>query len=131
VRALSGSPFSLTNNNIDPDRNGSQSEPLPAGDYSSTSTTPGAVLYTVNGYKSERNGAYGPGFVNADVRLGYRFGAQTRRVEVFADIFNVSNRANFGRPSGNIGTPATFLVLNALSDSYSPRKLQIGARFQF
>ncbi len=31
ARALSGSPFSLTNSNFDPDRNGSQAEPLPAG----------------------------------------------------------------------------------------------------
>jgi len=132
IRALSGSPFSLTNANIDPDRNGSQSEPLAAGDYSSSSTTPNAVLYTVNGYKSERNGAYGPGFFNADMRLGYRFGlSNNRRVEVFADIFNVTNHTNFLNPSGNIGTPATFLVLNAYSTSYAPRKLQIGARLQF
>jgi len=132
ARALSGSPFSLTNANIDPDRNGSQSEPLAAGDYTSASTTANAVLYTVNGYKSERNGAYGPGFFNADVRLGYRFTLHdSRRVEVFADIFNVTNHTNFANPSGNIGTPATFLVLSAYSTSYAPRKLQIGARLQF
>jgi hypothetical protein len=132
VRALSGSPFSLTNNNIDPDRNGSSSEPLAAGDYTSTSTTPGAVLYTVKGYKSERNGAYGPGFMNADVRLGYRFGLpQNRRLEVFADAFNITNHVNFANPSGNSGNTATFLVLNSYSTSYSPRKLQLGARLQF
>ena len=132
VRALSGSPFSLTNNNIDPDRNGTSAEPLPAGDYTSTSTTAGAVLYTVKNYQSERNGAYGPGLFNADIRLGYRFGLpQNRRVEVFADIFNVTNHTNFGNPSGNIGNPATFLVLNAYSTSYAPRKAQIGARIQF
>jgi hypothetical protein len=132
IRALSGQPFSLTNANIDPDRNGSQSEPLAAGDYTSTSTTPNAVLYTVKGYKSERNGAYGPGFFSADLRLGYTFSLpHSRRVEVTADIFNVTNRANFLPPSGNIGAPATFLVLNAYSTSYAPRKLQIGARFQF
>jgi hypothetical protein len=132
IRALSGSPFSLTNANIDPDRNGSQSEPLAAGDYTSASTTAGAVLYTVKGYKSERNGAYGPGFFNADVRLGYRLGLPgARRVEIFADIFNVTNHVNFLNPSGNSGTPATFLVLNAYSTSYAPRKLQIGLRYQF
>lgn len=132
VRALSGSPFNLTNANIDPDRNGSQAEPLPAGDYTSTSTTPGAVLYTVKGYESKRNGAYGPGFMNADVRVGYRIGLPgERRVEVFADVFNVTNRVNFLNPSGNSGTPATFLVLNSYSTSYAPRKLQLGARFQF
>jgi hypothetical protein len=130
VRALSGSPFSLTNANIDPDRNGSQSEPLAAGDYNGTQT--GVDLFSVKGYKSERNGAYGPGFVNADVRLGYRLGLPgARRVEIFADIFNVTNHVNFLNPSGNSGTPATFLVLNSYSTSYSPRKLQIGARYQF
>lgn len=130
VRALSGTPFSLTNNNIDPDRNGSQSEPLAAGNYTGTAT--GVDLYTVKGYESQRNGARGPGFFNADVRLGYRFGlAHDRRVEVFADIFNVTNRVNFAAPSGNSGNPATFLVLSAYSTSYAPRKLQVGARLQF
>jgi hypothetical protein len=130
VRALSGSPFSLTNANIDPDRNGSQSEPLAAGDY--TGTQPGVDVFTVKGYKSERNGAYGPGFMNADLRLGYRFPLpNSRRVEIFADVFNVTNHVNFANPSGNSGTAATFLVLNAYSTSYSPRKLQLGARFQF
>ena len=128
VRALSGSPFSLTNNTIDPDRNGSQSEPLPAGDYSGT----GADAYTVKGYKSQRNGAYGPGFFNADLRFGYRLPiAPDRRLEIFADLFNVTNRTNFANPSGNQGAPASFLILNSYSTSYAPRKLQIGARVQF
>jgi hypothetical protein len=128
VRALSGSPFSLTNNTIDPDRNGSQSEPLPAGDYSGN----GEDAYTVTGYESRRNGAYGPGFFNADLRFGYRLPiSQERRLEIFADVFNVTNRTNFANPSGNQGAPATFLILNSYSTSYSPRKLQIGARVQF
>jgi hypothetical protein len=127
VRALSGSPFSLTNNTIDPDRNGSQAEPLPAGDY----TGVGADPYTVKGYKSERNGAYGPGFLNADLRLGYRFGSGERRLELIADVFNVTNHVNFTPPSGNQGAPATFLVLTGYSTSYSPRKVQLGLRYQF
>ena len=128
VRALSGSPFSLTNNTIDPDRNGSQSEPLAAGDYSGN----GEDAYTVNGYQSRRNGAYGPGFFNADVRFGYRFPiSQETRLEIFADVFNLTNHTNFANPSGNQGAPATFLILNSYSTSYAPRKLQIGARVQF
>jgi hypothetical protein len=130
VRALSGSPFSLVNGNIDPDRNGSQSEPLPAGDYTGTAT--GVDLYTVKGYESKRNGARGPGFFNADLRLGYRIGlANARRIEVFADVFNVTNHTNFANPGGNQAAPTSFLVLNAYSTSYAPRKLQIGVRLQF
>jgi hypothetical protein len=128
VRALSGSPFSLTNNLTDPDRNGTFAEPLPAGDY----TGVGAEPYTVKGYKSQRNGAYGPGFFNADVRLGYRLGLPgDRRIELIADVFNVTNHVNFANPPGNQGAPAAFLVLNAYSTSYSPRKLQLGVRYQF
>jgi hypothetical protein len=38
---------------------------------------------------------------------------------------------NFANPAGNQGAPASFLVLNGYSTSYSPRKVQLGARFQF
>jgi hypothetical protein len=132
VRALSGSPFSLTNSTIDPDRNGSQSEPLTAGDYSGSTAPDPADNYTVKGYKAERNGARGPGFMNGDLRFGYRFGLPSnRRIELNMDLFNVTNHVNFGNPSGNQGAPATFLVLNAYSTSYAPRKLQFGVRFQF
>jgi hypothetical protein len=130
VRALSGSPFSLSNSLVDPDRNGSQVEPLAAGDYSGTAT--GADLYTVKGYKSERNGAYGPGFLNADMRFGYRIGLPgSRRIELNVDLFNLTNHVNFGNPSGNQGAPTSFLVLNTYSTSYAPRKLQFGVRYQF
>jgi hypothetical protein len=127
VRALSGSPFSLTNNLTDPDLNGTFAEPLPAGDY----TGVGAEPYTVKGYKSQRNGATGPGFFNADVRLGYRLGSGQRRIELIADVFNVTNHVNFANPSGNQGAPAAFLVLTGYSTSYAPRKVQFGARYQF
>jgi phosphotransferase system enzyme I (PtsI) len=60
-----------------------------------------------------------------------RIDSVRRRIEVFADIFNVTNHTNFANPAGNQGAPASFLVLNSYSTSYAPRKLQIGARFQF
>jgi hypothetical protein len=127
ARALSGQPFSLTNGNIDPDRNGTIAEPLPAGDYSGT----GADAYTAKGYKAERNGAYGPGFFQLDLRAGYRFGmGGTRHLNAFVDFFNVTDRVNFANPSGNQANP-TFLVLTGYSTSYTPRKIQFGARFDF
>jgi hypothetical protein len=132
VRALSGSPFSLTNNLIDQDRNGTFAEPLAAGDYTGTGSLTGAEdNYTVKGYQSRRNGAYGPGFLNADLRVGYRIGLGSRRVELIADVFNLTNHVNFANPGGNQAAPTSFLVLNSYSTSYAPRKVQIGARFQF
>lgn len=126
ARALSGSPFSLFNGNIDPDRNGSQSEPLPAGDYSVT----GADAFAVKGYKSERNGAYGPGFFKLDLRAGYRFRMDVRTLDAFVEVFNVTNRVNFANPSGNQASP-TFLLLTGYDTSSTPRLIQLGVRIGF
>jgi hypothetical protein len=127
ARALSGRPFSLTNGNVDPDLNGIQAEPLPEGNYAGT----GNNAYTVENYKAERNGAYGPGFFGLDMRLGYaiRVGG-TRRVELSADLFNITNRTNFLNPTGNQAS-ALFLLLTQYSTSYTPRKAQLGLRFEF
>jgi hypothetical protein len=128
ARALSGRPFSLINSAIDPDQNGIQAEPLAAGSYSGTGTD----AFTVKKYKSERNGAYGPGFFELDMRFGYKFQVMgNRSIEIAADLFNLTNRTNFLNPGGNQNSPSTFLVLTDYSTSYTPRKLQLGARFQF
>jgi hypothetical protein len=126
ARALSGSPFSLFDNRIDPDRNGSASEPLPAGTYSGE----GEDAYTVENYKSERNGAYGPGFFKLDIRAGYRFTFEQRTVDAFVEVFNVTDRVNFGNPSGNIAS-GSFLILDDLVTSTNPRLVQIGFRVGF
>ena len=128
LRALSGTPFSIINTNFDPDQNGIQAEPLPVADYSGAGTDG----YTVQNYKAERNGARGPGYFQADMRFGYVFNLQgRRRLEVSADVFNLSNRANFGNPSGDQAATSSFLVLTAYSASYTPRKAQIGVRYEF
>jgi hypothetical protein len=54
-----------------------------------------------------------------------------RSIEIAADLFNLTNRTNFLNPGGNQNSPSTFLVLTDYSTSYTPRKLQLGARFQF
>ena len=135
ARALSGPPFSLTNGALDPDLNGIQAEPLAAGTYSGAAVDPSGNKtnpYTVKDYKSERNGARGPGFFSLDMRFGYRIPlAQQRRLEIAADVFNLTNHVNFATPAGNQNAPTSFLLLTAYSTSYSPRKLQIGARIQF
>ncbi|HYB95893.1 MAG TPA: carboxypeptidase regulatory-like domain-containing protein [Vicinamibacterales bacterium] len=127
ARAISGRPFSLTNGNVDPDLNGIQAEPLPAGTYRGN----GNNAYTVENYTPERNGAYGPGFFTLDMRFGYAFRlGGTRRLEVSADMFNMTNRTNFANPTGNQAS-AQFLLLTAYSTSYTPRKAQLGLRLEF
>ena len=126
ARALSGMPFSLTNANIDPDLNGIQAEPLPAGTYSGN----GNNAYTVEN-EATRNGAYGPGYFSLDMRFGYAFRVGgNRRLEVSADLFNLTNKTNFDNPTGNQAS-SQFLLLTAYSTSYTPRKAQVGLRLEF
>jgi carboxypeptidase family protein len=129
VRALSGRPFSLTNSALDPDQNGIQAEPLAAGNYSGTGTN----TYSVKDYRSERNGAVGPGFFELDMRFGYKLPlmGSGRTIEVAGDVFNLTNHTNFANPGGNKNSPSTFLVLTGYNTSYTPRKLQMGVRLQF
>ncbi len=127
ARAISGRPFSLTNGNVDPDLNGIQAEPLPVGNYAGSGNNP----FTVENYKAERNGAYGPGFFSLDMRVGYAIRIPgNRRIELSADIFNVTDRTNFANPTGNQAS-AQFLLLTAYSTSYTPRKAQVGVRVEF
>ena len=71
ARALSGLPFSLTNNLIDVDRNGTLFDPLAPGTYTGAGTI-AADNYTVEDYDGKRNGATGPGFFQLDTRIGWR-----------------------------------------------------------
>ena len=61
ARALSGTPFSLFNNTIDPDLNGSLSEPLATGTYSGTADDP----YTVEDYQERAQRRPRTGFLQA------------------------------------------------------------------
>jgi hypothetical protein len=125
ARALSGSPFTLVNGDIDPDRNGIIAEPLPSGSYTGT----GDDAYSVD-FDSKRNGAYGPGFFKLDLRLGYQVRLGGQRLEFFGEIFNVTDRVNFDNPSGN-QADADFLLLTDYSTSTTPRTGQFGVRFAF
>ena len=134
ARALSGLPFTLIDSTADPDRNGILFDPLPTATYSGTGPNAIAVAY-----KGGRNGAYGPGFFQLDLRAGYRlFTDGNRRLDVVGEIFNLSNRAAFENPvTAVLGHPAAdrrltdFLVLRSLRPGAIPRTGQIGVRFGF
>ena len=92
---MSGRPFSIFDSNVDADRNGILLDPLPAGSYSGTGDN--SISVENDG---GRNGAYGPNYAQMDLRVGYRIrlgGART--MDVFAEVFNMLNRANFTNPT--------------------------------
>jgi hypothetical protein len=129
ARALSGLPFTLLNNDVDADRNGTLFDPIAPGTYSGTAARD---TYTVKEYSGRRNGAVGPGFFQLDARFGYRFKLHDRRtLDVSADVFNLTNRANFANPGSNTASPATFLVISSLRAGAPPRTAQVGVRFGF
>jgi hypothetical protein len=128
LRMMSGLPFTIMNTSVDPDRNGVLYDPLPAGEYSGNGAN--AITVTNDG---GRNGAYGPGFIQLDLRLGWRWsprGSQNQTLDFTLDLVNITNRANFLNPSGDQRL-TNFLLLTQLSGGGQPRQAQVGLRFGF
>ncbi|HYS54875.1 MAG TPA: TonB-dependent receptor [Thermoanaerobaculia bacterium] len=125
TRYLSGEPFSIQDTTFDVDQNGILFDPLPAGKYSGS----GVNAFTVFS-KGGRNGARGPDFFQMDVRVGYRLPLIISHIEVFGEIFNLTDRANFDTPSGDKRS-TNFLRLTALRAGGVPRTAQVGAKITF
>jgi hypothetical protein len=131
---LSGLPFSLIDSNIDADRNGILFDFLPAGIYSGT----GRNAITVD-YDGKRNGTYGPGFFQLDMRVGYRINIPgSRTLDAFGEVFNLTDRANFNNPvvqvlnhPGADRRLTDFLTLTTLRPGGIPRTGQFGLRLGF
>jgi hypothetical protein len=132
LRMLSGTFFTLQDDTIDRDRNRINFDPLPAGTYDPFPEG-GAHVYRNVETNGRRNGAEGPGFVQLDMRVGYRARIGGRRsLDIFYEMFNVTDRANFTNPGGNMRDRGSFLVLNGLVGSTGfPRQSQIGLRLGF
>jgi carboxypeptidase family protein/TonB-dependent receptor-like protein len=125
-RFMSGQPFTIHNTNIDADRNGVPLDPVAAGTYSGQ----GQNAITVEN-KGGRNGAYGPAFAQVDLRAGYRLRpGQGRTLDLFVEVFNLTNEANFSNPTGDMRS-GNFLIPTSLSGGGFPRQLQFGMRLGF
>ncbi len=123
---MTGQPFTIHNSNVDVNRNNVAVDPVAAGTFSGV----GQNAITVEN-KGGRNGAYGPGSLQIDVRAGYRVRpGQGRTIDLFAEAFNLTNEANFANPSGDMRL-GTFLVTTSLAGGGFPRQFQVGARLGF
>jgi len=138
VRYMSGSPFTIIDSSIDADRNGELFDPLPAGTYSGTAVNALKNVENTGG----RNGAHGPDYFQIDMRAGWRARMPgDRALEVYFDIFNITNRANWNNPANVTLGPydfadrrlsATFLQLrNLRGGSGFPRQAAFGLRYVF
>src|SRR4029453_13006254 len=95
LQARSGTPLTITDSGTDPDRNGFFQEAQPPGKY--TGVGPDAITVENGG---GRRGARGPGYARLDLRTGYRLRLpQQRTLDLFVDVSNVTNRANFNNPT--------------------------------
>ena len=132
LRSMTGTPFTIQDDTLDSDRNRINFAPLPAGTYN---PFPAAEPHVMRDVVSEggRNGARGPGFMQFDMRVGYRARLGGRRtLDIFYETFNVTDRANFTNPSGNRRLPQDFLRLAGLQGGTGfPRQSQIGLRLGF
>jgi hypothetical protein len=123
---MSGRPINMYNSAVDADRNGRLFDPLPAGTYSGA----GRNAITVEN-KGGRNGARGPNQATLNLRLGYRVQlAGARTLDLFGDIFNLTNEPNFNNPTGDTRS-GSFLSVSTLGGGGIPRWLQVGMRLGF
>ncbi|MCY4505866.1 MAG: carboxypeptidase regulatory-like domain-containing protein [Acidobacteria bacterium] len=128
LRYMSGAPFTIHDTNFDPNMNGWGPDPIAAGPYNGDSGT-GRNPITVDN-AGGINGAYGPDFMQFDIRLGHRSRwADRQTLDIFFDVFNVLNRGNFNNPSGDMRS-SNFLNLTSLrAGSGFPRQAQFGIRW--
>jgi hypothetical protein len=132
ARYMSGAPFTIFDSSVDADRNGELVDPVPAGTYSGTAAD---SMQNVT-YAGGRNGAYGPDYFQIDARVGWRHKVQAQKIlELFLDIYNISDRANFDNPTttnSDRRIPSSFLMLTNLRGGGGfPRQAEIGFRFVF
>jgi hypothetical protein len=129
TRYMSGAPYTISDSTFDPDRNGEAFDPLPAGTYSGS--TPGS-LQNVK-YEGGVNGAYGPNFFQTDLRITYRQRlGEARTLDFTAEVYNLTNYANFNNPSGDLRISSSFLKpQNLRGGSGFPRQAKFGVRFAF
>ena len=130
---MSGAPFTIINTGVDVNRNGSLDDPVPAGTYSGTAALNAMQNVAFDG---KRNGARGPDYFQTDVRAGWRIPSRKgQAAEIFLDIYNITNRANFTNPiasNTDLRFPANFLVLtNLYGGGGFPRQAYFGVRYVF
>ncbi len=132
LRMMTGEPFTIHDTTFDLDQNTIGLDPLPAGTYNPFPEAGDHVMRDVEN-EGGRNGARGPGFMQLDMRVSYRMRLGGRRTfDIFGEVFNATDHANFLNPSADLRITADFLRLRQLvAVTGLPRQAQLGLRFGF
>ena len=127
IRYMSGLPLTIHNSNIDANMNGVLFDPIAPGTYDGSGNH-AITVENDGGY----GGARGPDFMQLDVRFGYRLRpTETQTLDLFFDIFNATNHANFNNPTGDLRSGNFLNLLTLRGGSGFPRQAQFGIRYGF
>jgi hypothetical protein len=81
---------------------------------------------------SQRNTAYGPHFRHVDLSLIKSFPVwESVHLDFRAEVFNVTNTANFSTPNAVVQTTSTYGSITAMSPAYSPRVFQFALKLVY
>lgn len=131
IRALSGTPFTILNANIDTDQNGLFADPLPAGTYTNSRTFPnGETLNFSVENDGGINGARLPGYFSMDLRLAYKFNFNERINAGFTfEVFNLTNHVNYDETTITGNSASTSFLIPSIAKP--ARQYQFGFRVAF
>jgi hypothetical protein len=131
LTARSGVPFNITTGS-DNNRNGNINDrpDLAPGAKVGTDDMLNRASFVGPGARPgnlPRNAGRGPSSWQLDARVAKRIHIRRTQAEALVEAFNVTNRANFGAPVGNLAS-SLFGRPNNASDA---RQVQLGFRFEF
>jgi carboxypeptidase family protein/TonB-dependent receptor-like protein len=140
VQAQSGNPFNVVTSNstvngvantLRPDVHGAVAVLGDVDQWFDTSVFSAVARFGNLG----RNAIVGPNFNNTDVSIiKNTYFRDTLRVQFRAEVFDVFNHANFGRPGNTVGTPSFGGVSSTrfpTGESGSSRQIQFALKFEF
>lgn len=129
LQVRSGLPWTVTtgvDNNGDTVINDRPDLAVPDGDPTNTATYFAGFTGRVG--TLGRNTNIGPGFTTVDARVSKFVKRGSRQLEAFVEVFNGTNRANYGNPVGNLRS-ATFGKSTGLAGP--PLQVELGFRVEF
>jgi hypothetical protein len=113
-----------------------QQDPIPCRPIRTSQVAAGGFINTepvvdgdrrMNTGRAIRNGIDGESLVLLDLRFQYMLQAGPCLIGLFWEMYNATNRVNYGNPTGNRRS-SDFMVPTS---AHNPRTMQLGLRYSF